>query len=482
MGHIFISYSHTDAKYVMQLAKKLQSEGFGVWVDERLDYGSRWPHEIQTQLDSCEAFIVVMTPRSFTSDWVQSELSRADRKNKPLFPLLLEGDEPWLSVENLQYVDVRGGSMPPEKFYGRLEQVTPRNKTSDSQPDNGPIQVGEFPKTRPPSDRVASAWNYKYILGLLAAVIVLATIGIVITQASKKEAVTSLPASATPEVVLLPASTSTATLAPSTVVPTETLTTTPAPTDPPTPTAAEMIFIPPGEFVMGNDKGSIDEKPAHKVNLKAFLIDKYEVTNRQYAECVRAGQCQPPQKLASFTQEHYFDNPLFENYPVIYVNWSMAQNFCAWRGARLPTEAEWEKAARGKGDTLFPWGDKFECSRGNFDDETQFDAFVVEGGPNCDGFVEAAPVGSFPSGASSYGVEDLAGNVWEWVSDWYAENYYKNSSRNDPTGPAGGQFHVLRGGSWSLEPDAVRTTNRFFFGDNNINPVFVGFRCAKDAP
>ena len=123
MGHIFISYSHKDTTYAHGLAEHLRNMSFDTWIDERLDYGSQWPHEIQRQLDSCDAFILIMTPRSFASDWVQSELQRAKRKLKPIFPLLLEGDEPWLSVESTQYYDVRGGVFPDDRFYSAIERV-----------------------------------------------------------------------------------------------------------------------------------------------------------------------------------------------------------------------------------------------------------------------------------------------------------------------------------------------------------------------
>lgn len=123
MGHIFISYSHKDADYAHRFAETLQASGFGVWIDERLDYGSQWPHEIQKQLDACDAFIIIMTPRSFASEWVQSELQRAKRKQKPILPLLLEGDEPWLSLESTQCYDVCGGKFPDVRFYSALKRA-----------------------------------------------------------------------------------------------------------------------------------------------------------------------------------------------------------------------------------------------------------------------------------------------------------------------------------------------------------------------
>jgi hypothetical protein len=123
MGHIFISYSHKDMDYAYRLTETLQASGFQVWIDTRLDYGSQWPREIQKRLDSCDAFILIMTPRSFDSDWVQSELQRAKRKGRPIFPLLLEGDETWLSVESTQFYDVRGGKFPDARFFSALKQA-----------------------------------------------------------------------------------------------------------------------------------------------------------------------------------------------------------------------------------------------------------------------------------------------------------------------------------------------------------------------
>ncbi|MGZ9226882.1 MAG: toll/interleukin-1 receptor domain-containing protein, partial [Anaerolineales bacterium] len=123
IGHIFISYSHDDTEYAHALADHLHTLGFEVWIDEHLDYGAQWPQELQKQLDSCLAFILIMTPRSYASEWVQSELQRARRKLKPVFPLLLEGDEPWLSVESTQYYDVQGNVLPDSEFYSDLKKI-----------------------------------------------------------------------------------------------------------------------------------------------------------------------------------------------------------------------------------------------------------------------------------------------------------------------------------------------------------------------
>jgi hypothetical protein len=132
MGHIFVSYSHKDTVYAHELAENLKSLGLDVWIDARLDYGSQWPHEIQKQLDTCDAFILIMTPRSFASEWVQSELQRAKRKSKPIFPLLLEGDEPWLSVESTQFYDVRGKQFPDARFNSAIKRVVSTSPTAST--------------------------------------------------------------------------------------------------------------------------------------------------------------------------------------------------------------------------------------------------------------------------------------------------------------------------------------------------------------
>ena len=149
MGHIFISYNHKDKDYAHKLTDDLQQKGFTVWIDTRLDYGSQWPHEIQKHLDTCDAFILIMTPRSFASEWVQSELQRAKRKLKPIFPLLLEGDEPWLSTESTQYYDVRESNLPDTRLYSALKRVTSTKKNAETFPNlKKPIRTEPSPKYR----------------------------------------------------------------------------------------------------------------------------------------------------------------------------------------------------------------------------------------------------------------------------------------------------------------------------------------------
>ena len=241
-----------------------------------------------------------------------------------------------------------------------------------------------------------------------------------------------------------------------------------------------MILIPGGEFEMGDhfDIGDADEKPITEIILDDFYIDKFEVTNSSYKNCVDQGGCKAPRQFDSQTHFEYYGTRQFANYPVIYVSWEDAQNYCKWRGGRLPTELEWEKAARGPDGWQYPWGDEFETGRANYCGGAVF----CPGEPD-DGYKDTAPVDAFEEGASPYGAYQMAGNVNEWTADWYDKNYYSGLSDGDenPPGPTGGQLRVIRGGSFGLNAQKLRSSNR---GSNSPSAVseFDGIRCAIDAP
>lgn len=220
---------------------------------------------------------------------------------------------------------------------------------------------------------------------------------------------------------------------------------------------ATLIYVPEGDFLMGakyepsdlyGSPSFIDNQPQHLVTLDAFWIDETEVTNQQYELCVADGACKQPSSVKSPTRSNYYGNPEYGNYPVIYIEWPMAKNYCEWAGRRLPTEAEWEKAARGEQAFIYPWGNDAPN-----DNLLNYNSTIRD----------TTEVGKYPDGKSIYGAYDMAGNVWEWVGDWYSENYYQSSPSSNPAGPDSGDFggRVLRGGSWYFEDGSLRSIFRF---------------------
>ncbi len=239
-----------------------------------------------------------------------------------------------------------------------------------------------------------------------------------------------------------------------------------------------MILIPADSFQMGCDPEHnngvpcfSDELPLHTVTLDSYRIDKTEVTNAEYAVCVAMGSCTAPSSYSSATRPSYYNNAVYASYPVIWVDWQKAANYCAWAGKRLPTEAEWEKAARGSIDTrVYPWGDQAPaCELGNFSVD------------HADCVGDTSTVGSYPAGASPYGVLDMAGNVFEWTNDWYQSGYYSVTPAISPPGPASGTYKVIRGSGWQHNTDYLRVAARGT--DEPWDSYYLlGFRCAAPPP
>jgi formylglycine-generating enzyme required for sulfatase activity len=254
-----------------------------------------------------------------------------------------------------------------------------------------------------------------------------------------------------------------------------------------------MVYVPAGEFPMGSTgAANLNEKPQHTVYLDAFWIDRTEVTMAQYRLFTKASGYQTRaeekgwayawvesakewQKVNGADWQHPFgpESSVEQDHPVVQVTWADAAAYCTWAGGSLPTEAQWEKAARGTDGRKYPWGNTFDGTWLNYCDST------CEGGDSAfdDGYRFTAPVGSYPSGVSPYGALDMAGNVWEWTADWYDDSYYAISPAQNPTGPESGQYRVLRGGSWNHDQSGMRTTFRLDSSSDESVDNF-GFRCA----
>ena len=219
----------------------------------------------------------------------------------------------------------------------------------------------------------------------------------------------------------------------------------------------DMVLIPAGPFVMGGDFD--EERPRHRVVLEAFRLDRHEATNAQYAEFLRATMAPEPRYWNKNVRFHSGEK--FPQHPVVGISWAEAQSFCEWKGKRLPTEAEWEKAARGGRDGFaYPWGDHPDRLLANFEGQSTM------------------PVGGYPP--NNYGLYDMTGNVWEWVADWFDPHYYDNSPEANPAGPESGKDKVLRGGSWVDGIGPNRVAHRHWYPLTG-QYKWLGVRCAQSA-
>ena len=232
---------------------------------------------------------------------------------------------------------------------------------------------------------------------------------------------------------------------------------------------APMVLVPAGEFMMGSHradkKAELDERPVNPVYLDAFYIDQYEVTTARYAKFFQETKRSEPK---------YWSEQVLKRRgrkPVVGMDWNDAAAYCSWAGKRLPTEAEWEKAARGPDQRLYPWGNAEPSrQRANFNHCCDFDDYGI-----------LTDVGSIEGGKSPYGAYDMAGNVSEWVADWYGQNYYSEKPERNPTGPLDSEWRVLRGGAWHMDSAHIRSADRERLFPTTRDATF-GFRCAQDAP
>lgn len=462
MGQIFISYSHKDKTYVYKLHQTLLKHGFDAWADDRQDDGVSWPNEIEARLKECDAFILVMSPAAKVSTWVQNELRLAIESHKTIFPLRFDGDV-WLDVFRLHSFDIRGGMLPDTNFYARLAEIShpgmPRDSssfvssldadalrpitlptaapktTSHTIVENRPAESPTKTVTKRVLDEVNQHHQHRHLItiNLLGLVVMIFATMMVLKPFFTPPTLISTP---TNKPTSIPSATS---------LPREIM-----------QGSAKMVLVPAGPFIMGSNKGGWNEEPVRTVDLPTFYIDAYEVTNLLYKACVTTQTCQPPMELSILGYTNPYDNAEYNQYPVVSVDWEMAKTYCEWRGARLPSEAEWEKAARGTDGRTYPWGEKLD---------NIYTEYLSGDGGNL-------PVGAYEKGKSPYNVYDTVGNVEEWVADWY--DRYPGSSAKDANF---GQTHrALRGGGVTgihAAPVSFR-----FGGIPSYAGSDVGFRCA----
>jgi formylglycine-generating enzyme required for sulfatase activity len=435
----FITHSWKDIDFARKLCSDLKANGLEGFLDAHsINPGDSIPSRIERGLKECDVYIPIFSPDALKSDWCDWEIDMAivmnrTRKGRPrIIPVIAKScDVPdrLMHILNINFVSrydealdelltkvfgVLGKSsqVPQiEQLYqqalhalllGQDEEAVMafrRVVTIDQNYRDAPLRLKEaerlLARSRVPIP--AQAQSFPRSLVPVVAMALFIMVASILVGAVVNSVVNSQP----------------------TATPTRDM---------------PMVFIPEGEFTMGSNTGDDDEKPPHPVFLDAFWIDKFEVTNTQYAMCLNAGVCKPPSSNNSNTRNGYFGIPQFNNYPVVYVSWEDANRYCGWAGKRLPTEAEWEKAARGTDSRVYPWGNTFDKNLLN----------SYESGKG-----DTTAVGSYPpNSASPYGAMDMAGNVWEWVADWYGDNYYTTSPRNNPKGLLSGQYRVLRGGAW----------------------------------
>jgi len=494
---VFLCHAHSDKDAVKALYDRLTRDGVDAWLDkENLLPGQSWRTEIQKAVRGADVVIVLHSKEFNQAGFRQREVKWAldTAMEKPegeifVIPARLEDCEVLDSLSEWHWVDLFadngyemlmralrarsdsiGATLQAKRSWfpkvatpivksGKKVEEVPIPEVKEEQPEqvekqDAPVEhIAPKVTTRPKWQPFKLKTEYVVaIIGAMATIIA-AIIGTPLIErmfspAPEPIATATLPIQASPTEPIVE------TVAP-TLTSTKTLT--PAPTGLPStitdPKGVEMVLVPDGKFTMGSDTGDTDEKPPHDVFLDAYYIDKYEVTNALYKVCVEAEICSQP------ANTNHYNNSQYAQHPVVYVDWNMTKEYCEWRDARLPTEAEWEKAARGTDGRTYPWGEGIDDTFANYSRNIG----------------DTTPVGNYPKGVSPYGAYDMAGNVWEWVADWYVA-YPGNTDSTDFYGTT---LRVLRGGSWYNLNSYVRSAYRNDYYPAYTNIGFIGFRCAR---
>ena len=515
---VFISYRRKDISWALAVYQYLMSQKYDVFFDYTSLSGGDFEQVIISNIKARAHFILILTPTALDrcdqpGDWLRQEIETAIDEKRNIIPLFFEGFNfgvpsinekltgKLVAINRYNGLDVPGGYFieAMERLCSRYlnlplnsvlhpiptdvrrkvdeEKIAANNALLQKRDDIQKL-IQPSPEKQETSKQLvnkraeAPSSSFGKIIGnkivLLpyifgAGILLLVVLGIfgVRSLMNSSNAIKHPLPTQSPEVgnESTPISTKQAT-ANTSIIPSFT----PSPLNGTVSTMTgkdgmTLLYVAGGSFEMGGENHDDDEKPIHEVTLEAFWIDQTEVTNAMYAMCVQAEKCLEP-----VGNNHYSD-PKFANHPVASVSWDYANAYCAWAGRRLPTEAEWEKAARGESNFDYPWG-------GDLPDESllNFNSHVGD----------TTEVGAYPKGASPYGALDMAGNVWEWVNDWYSANYYLDPlSSFNPFGPDSGSARVFRGGSWKDAEYNIRSSNRGMNPPTKIDSA-VGFRCAMD--
>jgi len=414
---VFLSYSRENSDELRTVQDALRAAGLAVWTDERLKPGTEvWQDAIEEAIHQAQAMVVLLSPEANASRSVKNEIGFAQVREKPIFPILVSGDEATsipISLITTQWVDGRedlSQAIAQNLLPAWHQHFSQHESHVSPAPDAIEQTVEEPAAASAPESSVVGKPTPKQgisrtlLLFLVAAALVVGAVGSFLAGRM-------LPFP-TPNVTKI------------------------NPRD-----SAVYVYVPAGPFVMGSSDGIQqaydDEKSQQKnLDLGAFWIMRTEVTNAQYNRCVQADVCSEP-------DDPYWGAPSQSEHPVTAVDWYQANKYAEWVGGRLPTEAEWEKACRGTDGRIYPWGDDLPTAE------------RVNYGEKLD---DTTPVGSYPAGASPYGVLDMAGNVWEWTSSKYADYPYKADDGRERQ--EGGDVRVLRGGSWFKDAGLMRCAHR----------------------
>jgi formylglycine-generating enzyme required for sulfatase activity len=518
---VFISYAWEDdiKPWVRAFAKRLRKDGIETVLDQwETEYGDQLPEFMERAVRASDFVILICTPKykkksdereggvGYEGHIITAEIFEKSNHRK-FIPVLRKGlwalAAPSWAAGKL-YIDLRANPYSEENYRDLLRTLHGRKPTPPpiGLPPEFPDEDEEPPKTnslvnffsRLKETFTASSDKFRLYLPKVKPFFRIAGLtgaAVGLLWASSWAVPQVLALFPTPITSITPLPTGTITLSSSPVPFTKTIQPSATPTrtetsDPiatitktstpeSTPTVIldigsslisekdgmKLLYVPASEFTMGSNNGNSDERPPHQVFLYPFWIDETEVTDEMYGLCVKTGSC-----------DELVDNSYTSLHPVNQVTWYDAVAYCTWAGRRLPTEAEWEKAARGTDQRIYPWGNQQPTSNlVNMKYPSHYNSTLV---------------GSFPEAASPYGALDMAGNVWEWVNDWYDDTYYSHAPPSNPTGPSTGNSKIIRGGSYFFDWDfengskSIRTTERAR-EDPLTRYIKLGFRCAMDA-